>query len=469
MESIKKFIPKNVFSFLAILAFAITANTTINTEGTYKNWASLVMYDQGGYYGYMPAILIHDDLDFKFYEKLGYNISSIMIPLKDGQKVNRYAIGPAVLSTPFFLAGHYSALQSDKHIANGFSVPYKKGVLIGCIFYVSIALFMIRSVLLRYYDDIVVMLTIITLGLGTNLLYYTTIEGMMSHAYSFFLFSLLLWSTIKWLDDSKKGFLILIGLAMGLIACTRLPNLVVGLIPLLWGIKEKKDIQPRIALLWKQKLWILGALLMCVLGYCPQMLYYKAKVGSYFVDSYPNSRFWFDQPLPHRVMFSFRNGWLIYSPLMIMSLTGFFVIKRYCKNAFLPLLSFFIINMYVISSWWCWWYGGSFGMRALIETTALLSIIVAASIHFIVHHKILRILFIILFPLFISLSLFQTHQAAHGIIRYDGMNWEAYQLVFGKADPVPRELIEERDSIINYNWDFPKAAKDKKYRYEKCR
>ncbi len=469
MEWLKRIIPKQWLSALAILAFAISANTTINTEGTYDRWHSLVMYDQGGYYGYMPAFWIYEDLEFEFFKQFGFDTNSIMIAQEDGQKVNRYAIGPAVLNMPFFIIGHEIAKATEDHPAHGFSPIYKKSILIGCIFYVTLGLCFLRSILLRYYKDIVVALSILSLGVGSNLLYYTTIEGMMSHAYSFFLYSTLLWLTVKWIDDNKKLALLWIGLVMGLIACTRLPNLVVGLIPLLWGIKGKDDIRNRFELLWSQKFWIIGALALCVLGYAPQMIYYKMKVGRFFVDSYPQSRFWFDQPLPHRVLFSFRNGWLIYSPLMGMGLIGFFFIRKFCKDAFWPLLSFFIINLYVISSWWCWWYGGSFGMRALVETSALLSLTLAATIHVWIHHKYWRYLFVLIFPLLIGLNILQTHQSGNHIIRYDGMNWEAYKFVFGKTMPVTPEFIQERDSIIHYDFGFPRAATDKQYRYEKCR
>ena len=469
MKLIKRFFPKNFFSFIAVLLFALSANTIINTENVYDQWGTLTRFDQGGYYGYMPAILIHNDLELTFYDKAGFSSQGIMVPLANGTNVNRYAIGPAVLSSPFFLIGHELAKKSPRYIADGLSSPYKQWVLLGTIFYVSIALFFIRSVLLRYYDDIVTALTIITLGFGTNLLYYTSMQGIMSHAYSFFLFALLLFSTIKWLDDAKKKYLLLVGLSLGLIACTRLPNLVVGLIPLLWGISSKTDIKPRLELLWQQKFWILAAFLICVIGYAPQMIYYKVQTGNFFVNSYPNSRFWFDQPLPLRVLFSFRNGWLIYSPLMGLGFIGFFLIKKHCKEAFIPLLSFFIINMYVVSSWWCWWYGGSFGMRALIETSALFSLTLAASIHYLVHGKWSKYLFTLVFPLFIALSIFQSYQAHHNIIRYDGMNWEAYKFVFGQTQPAPEGFYEKRDEMIDYNFDFIKASSDKEYRYRECR
>ncbi len=465
----KKYLPQPFGSVAVILIFALSANTIINTEKVYVHKTNLLIYDQGGYYGYMPAIFIHNDLEFNFYEDYGISKAPMIINLPNGKTINRYAIGPAILSTPFFLVGHFFAKRSTIHEANGMTLPYKKAVLLGCIFYVCWAFFLIRSVLLRYYKDDVVALTLIALGFGSNLLFYTAVHCMMSHAFSFFLFALLLWCTVKWISDNNYKILLLLGLTMGLIASSRLPNLVIGLIPLLWGIQNKKDILPRLQLIWNQKYWIIGALLMFVIGWSPQLIYYKIKVGSWFVDSYPNSRFWFDQPLFWRVMLSFRNGWFIYSPLMILCITGFIVVKKYCPASFWALLSHFIINMYIVSTWWCWWYGGSFGMRALIESTALLSITIAASIHYMIHKKVLKYIFILLFPALVGLSILHTHQYTKSIILFDGMSWCAYKTIFGKTHPVPVEILEKRNQCKEYNHDFYRAALDKKYRWDVCK
>ena len=67
----------------------------------------------------------------------------------------------------------------------------------------------------------------------------------------------------------------------------------------------------------------------------------------------------------------------------------------------------------------------------LIESSAILSFPLAASISAIVHHRLGSYLFTALFPLFIGLSLLQTHQYSHGIIHHDAMTKKAYWAVFG--------------------------------------
>mgnify|MGYP003593392854 CR=1 FL=1 len=47
---------------------------------------------------------------------------------------------------------------------------------------------------------------------------------------------------------------------------------------------------------------------------------------------------------------------------------------------FWPVFVFLLANVYVVSSWWCWWYGGSYGQRAFIESYAVLALPLAALI-----------------------------------------------------------------------------------------
>ena len=44
------------------------------------------------------------------------------------------------------------------------------------------------------------------------------------------------------------------------------------------------------------------------------------------------------------------------------------------RSFFFPVIITFAICMYVFFSWWCWWYGGSFGMRPMIDISGLLAV-----------------------------------------------------------------------------------------------
>ena len=52
----------------------------------------------------------------------------------------------------------------------------------------------------------------------------------------------------------------------------------------------------------------------------------------------------------------------VYSPIMILSLIGLPLMTKYKeKEGLMAIVIFTFINMWIIFSWWCWWWGGSFG------------------------------------------------------------------------------------------------------------
>ncbi len=458
---------KNLFSILAILLFALSVNIVLNTERTYDRNHYLLQYDMAGYYSFLPAIFIQDDLSFQFLEKEGFDIYQFVKKIPNQTQLNKYSVGPSILLSPFFLGEHYLGKKGG---GNGLGMNYLHSILLGVIFYVSLGFFFLRMVLLHYFKDWVVAVTILSIGLGTNLLYYTAVDGIMSHSFSFFLYSVLLWSTWSWIQNGNKRALPLLGITLGLITCTRTANLIIGLIPLLWGIKNFSDIRERTQLILHDKRQIVIAFLFFLIGFFPQILYFKLATGNYWVNVYFDEGFFFSQPLTHRFMFSFRNGWLIYSPIMLFSLLGFYVVWKKYRDAFWPIFLFFLLNVYILSSWWCWWYVG-YGMRTMVESSALLSIPLAASISYFLHHKFIRWFFIPLFALMLTLNFVQTHQYIKGIIPWDGMNWETYKIVFGYTDPMEQEVYIQRNLEMNKNvrLNTGKAIKDKEYRWEYCK
>jgi hypothetical protein len=130
------------------------------------------------------------------------------------------------------------------------------------------------------------------------------------------------------------------------------------------------------------------------------------------------------------VLFSFRKGWFIYTPLMLLAVAGMFHLPK-MKNYLFPILAFMVLNVYIISSWWCWWYGGSFGMRTLIECYAILTIPLALTVSKLLENKQpVRTLVVSVIVMFIIWNLYTTYQYKRGIIHYDSMTAKAYIKLF---------------------------------------
>ena len=57
--------------------------------------------------------------------------------------------------------------------------------MLSSLFWVMMGLFVLRRLLLRYFTPSATAITLVLIGLGTNLFFYTVHEGPMSHGYNF--------------------------------------------------------------------------------------------------------------------------------------------------------------------------------------------------------------------------------------------------------------------------------------------
>ena len=257
----------------------------------------------------------------------------------------------------------------------------------------------------------------------------------MSHSYNFALITLFVWLSIQWHNKPKIVNSTLIGLLIGLIVLIRPTNILVVIIFLLYRVSSLNDLKDKLKLFLSKYYLILIILLAFVLVWIPQLLYWKAVSGQYFYFSYQGERFFFGNPQILKGLFSYRNGWLIYTPLMSMALVGLFFIYKNQKAFFWPIMIYSILSIYVITSWWCWWYVG-YGNRAFIDLYGVMAIPFAAFMSWIFEKKQwLRTVTISIILLFVSLNLFQTYQYYKGYIQFDSMSKAAYWDVFLKADP----------------------------------
>ena len=132
---------------------------------------------------------------------------------------------------------------------------------------------------------------------------------------------------------------------------------------------------------WRYKWHILIMIVMAVLVWVPQFLYWKEISGKWLLFSYGNDeRFFWTQPEILKVLAGFRKGWLIYTPVMIFGMAGLFMLRKKVREWSIALPLTIILSVYIISSWWCWWYGGGFGMRPMIDFYGIMAFGLAAFI-----------------------------------------------------------------------------------------
>jgi len=238
-----------------------------------------------------------------------------------------------------------------------------------------------------------------------------------------------------WLKNQKLKWVITVGITGGLMVLIRPVDIVFFFFPLLFNVVSWQLFLERLKLFRKFSLQIVLLLVLSFLIILPQLIYWKYITGHFLFDSYINEYFYFGSPNIFRALFSYRNGWFVYTPLMLFSFVGIFRLRRHLPQFFTPTIFIVPIYIYVIASWWCWWYAG-FGNRAFINLYPLLGVAMAVFIQYVLKRKTtIKIAFLIVIGSFILFNLFQTYQVSSRAIHWEGMSKASYWDSFGRLRP----------------------------------
>lgn len=438
---------KHLIKVTIILIFLATFWLQLFVKGWNRN--RVIEWDTMEYYSYLPATFIYNDLSLEFTKENPEFFSSRFWPhtASNGKLVLKMSSGMAIVYSPFFAIAHLLAKPLG-YEPDGFTTPYRMAISFGALVYLAIGLILLSRFLQKGFKPLAVSITLLLVALATNLWYYSTVEPGMSHVYNFTLFVIFITLTDKWLQKPNVKLSIALGLLSGLISLIRPTNALIGILILLWGVSNLSTLKIRVQYLLKNWTNIVVIALFAIAVWIPQMVYWKMQTGQLFYYSYSDQGFFFLSPHIIDGLFSFRKGWFVYTPLMIFAIAGIFLLPRYLKNAALAVPAFTILNVYVIFSWWSWWYGGSYGARPLIDSYALMAIPLAAFIeHSLKWRNALKVPIFVLFTLLTVHGIFQTLQYYYGAIHWDSMTREAYFDSFGrlKASSNFKYLITEPD------------------------
>lgn len=437
---------------LVILFFVFAAAQEIHLHGQWRS-NTVLSWDIGSYYHYLPAAFIHTDLrdlsyvahtDSILHPDGSQSRFGINVDPTTGHDVIKFPCGTALFELPLFLVTHAYVALSGTYPADGYSLPYQLSVCASTVLFVSFGLWLLAAFLRRYVEEGYVVVALVVIAFGTNLFYYSTLAAGMSHGYLFFLFAAVLYLTDRWQRDPRATTVALLGLAIGLSVVVRPVDGLIFLVPLLWRSPVNGEWSAiRLLRTHPRQTFLLGT---CIIAAClPQLLYWKWTTGSFVHYSYPGEGFDFTQPHVVEGLMGYRKGWLIYSPLVILGLIGLASMfgDRSMRYLAIPVVSFLAVFTYIVFSWTQWWYGGSFGSRPMVSALALLALPVAyLARQLFSRHRVLGLLLVVVIAGGIKLNMFQQNQYRRGIIHWDSMTGEQYWEVFGLTDTSGAHLAE---------------------------
>lgn len=414
----------NRFSLFAyLLSVALLAATALFY---YPKWQqshteATLSWDVSGYYLYLPAALIYKDLkelnwwaavEDKYHPGPGMG-QAFQHP--SGNWVMKYSMGQALQFLPWFTAAHLLAGPLG-YPADGFSLPYQAAISWGSLLVAFIGLWFLRKILKEYFSDKIVAAVLVCIVFGTNYLEYASITGAMTHNWLFTLYALLIFSTIRFYQTPAFGWAAAIGLLVGWATLTRPTEIIAAAIPVLWGVgASAADWKVRATFFKNNFSKIALAALVAGGVIFLQPAYWKYATGEWLVYSYREQGFSWLKPHFSDVLFSARAGWLVYSPMMVFAVAGLFFLWKKRPSVLPTVLVFCFLALYITAAWDIWWYGGSLGQRAMVQSYPLWAFPLAAFWQWAAGRgRLLKIGVALLAGACVYLNLWWTHQAHRG-------------------------------------------------------
>jgi hypothetical protein len=342
---------------------------------------TVIRSDGRGYYAYLPAVFIYNDATFQAsmeVEKRSFPLSTDQLYLyKDehGNFYNKYFPGIAVMQLPFFgMACLASWLLG--YPVDGYNTVFYFFFFLGALFYAIAGMLLFSRVLKMLFPSraYLVQWIVPIIYMASTLLFYSFDTPSFSHLYSFFLFGLFSLTVLSLKKEQTFLKFIFLGLIVGLIVLVRPTNgLVLVAIPFLLADVQSFRNFLRQLVEHKARHFFAGFFGFSIIMFI-QLLCWKWQSGDWVKWSYNGEGFNFFQTPFFSGFFSFRIGLFLHAPMLILSIAGIISIAKKNTFQFVAYGLYFLVNSWVILSWWCWDYESNFGPRPFTEHLFFLSI-----------------------------------------------------------------------------------------------
>ncbi|MGB0933417.1 MAG: hypothetical protein ACPGU5_03985 [Lishizhenia sp.] len=425
---------KNRLTSLTALIIFISVISAIYQQKKWQTVQGYVINDVRGYYSYLPYLFIYDDIEFKsaIKEEVWFSINE-----EDSTRYMKYTTGMAIAYAPGFFIAHAISKSANSN-ANGYSLAYQISFIITALIFLIIALSFTRKLLLIHFSDRISSIVLLIIFLGTNLFHYSSSCLAYAHLYSYTLIVCFLYFCVKWLKNPTIKTSFLIGFLAGWFVLIRPIDLLFVVFPLVYQISNLKALRNRWKFIKNNKRFFIPILLGGLIVWIPQLTYLYSTFGTLKLNTYSQEQFYFASPHFYDTLFSFRDGWLIYSPLMLLAVLGVLFFSLRQKYYFYTAV--ILAYWFIIASWWCWWYQG-FGNRAFINLYPFLLLPLGYGLEKLFQMNWIKNFSKLVVVCGIFLSLFHTAQFETGAYTTGKQTFAAYK----------ENFLELQSSVLYFN------------------
>jgi hypothetical protein len=347
----------------------------------------MVRGDGVGYYAYIRSMLVHHDLRFEedwhiqgtpsILPAVGAEDRSGIFYLPTGYLPNHFSVGPSILWAPFLVPVHMVAVALGKAgldvKTDGFSMPYLITAALATALYGFLGLCVSFYFACHYVGKRYVLFATIGLWFASSLPVYMYFDPFYSHAHSVFAVSIFLWYWHRTRSQRTLAQWAILGLLSGLVLDTYYLNIAILLLPLLESLRRYWQSWRAPVRDWEalRQQFFANLAYSCatLVAFLPTLITRQIIYGNPLKFGYEPS-FWF-HPVLWQPLFSSNHGLLLWTPIVIPSLVGLFLLRRYDRELSTYSLVAFVAMYYIVACHPDWHGISSFGNRFFISLTPL--------------------------------------------------------------------------------------------------
>ena len=347
--------------------------------------------DGVGYYALARAPLIQHNLDFTAdYQQANTSFRENRLdangqPFPEFRTVtghldNHFAVGPAMLWSPFLFLAHAGVLVARSFgsaiPADGFSAPYRVAMAGATALYALLGLLLSFRLARNYVEERWALLATMAIWWASSLPIYMYFNPSWSHAHSAFAAALFLFYWHKTRDNRTIWQWIVLGAIGGLMLDVYYPNAMLFAMLPFEAVPDYKvafrGAAPNglsLPQLLARHLAFAVALIVCLL---PTFITRSIIYGGPFESGYIGVSHW-DWLSPHllSVLFSSNHGLYSWTPILLLSLIGLVALWRSVPRVGTAFLLIFVAFYYFIASYPDWAGISSYGNRFFVSLTPL--------------------------------------------------------------------------------------------------